>query len=87
MVKIIKKGQNKFLATCEKCGCQFEYELEDVVEYLGDSVGCPYCGTKYYHRIKDNNVLKSEAKEYDKNNYYGVETVLLNNEVTDNETD
>lgn len=67
MVKIIKEGQNKFFATCTKCGCQFEYELEDVVGYLGDSVGCPYCGTKYYHHIKDadelkisyNNVLKS----------------------------
>lgn len=66
MVKMIKEGQNKSIATCTKCGCQFEYELEDVVDYLGDSVGCPYCGTKYYHRIKDIDVLKSEVVNNDK---------------------
>lgn len=30
MKTIIKRGYEKFTATCNKCNCTFEYDLEDV---------------------------------------------------------
>lgn len=46
MIEIIKPGQTKFTATCSQCGCEFTYELEDVV---GKVVVCPCCGNHITH--------------------------------------
>ena len=46
MKKILKEGQKKFTATCSKCGCEFEYELEDID---CGSVVCPCCGERVSH--------------------------------------
>lgn len=46
MIKIIKKGTRQ-IATCEKCGCVFSYEEEDI-KHLGSCkkyVICPQCNT------------------------------------------
>jgi len=62
-IKIIKHGQKpKFTKVCPHCGCEFEYEFEDLrVEsnlslntcsyppYKKRVVVCPDCGEKLYH--------------------------------------
>lgn len=58
MIKIIKEGKNKYRITCYKCGCEFEFEAEDVTwrtawEYYGGhypvadffKIDCPWCRT------------------------------------------
>lgn len=54
MIKIIKEGKllkgNKILfrAKCDRCGCEFEFEIEDFTKIErrlnGDYfINCPYC--------------------------------------------
>lgn len=55
MKRIIKQGNLKFYKTCSACGCEFEYEIEDIVN---DIVECPCCKTQLPHKnimlAKDN---------------------------------
>ena len=46
MVKIIKPGTRKTVL-CEKCGCEFSYEQEDIrmKEPRTEYVECPQCRT------------------------------------------
>lgn len=46
-IKIIKDGTTEFEATCPRCGCEFSYELEDIIV---DSLLCPCCKEKIYHK-------------------------------------
>lgn len=46
--RIIKEGQKKFITTCSQCGCEFEYELEDIG--AGNIVNCPCCGHICIHK-------------------------------------
>ena len=48
MIKIIKEGKKSFVETCPKCGCEFEYELEDVD--ASGAVRCPYCEERIIHK-------------------------------------
>ena len=60
-IKIIKHGEKKkFTKTCPDCGCEFEFETEDLktdyefclTSYPGQYrryVLCPECGKKLYH--------------------------------------
>ena len=45
-IKIIKQGKTKFTAYCDRCGCEFTYEMEDVV---GEIVRCPCCKNHIVH--------------------------------------
>lgn len=45
-IEIIKQGQTKFTAQCCKCGCEFSYEMVDVI---GEVVVCPCCGNHIMH--------------------------------------
>lgn len=47
MIKIIKDGQKDFIAKCQTCGCEFSYQLIDIV---GNSVVCPCCGNHVAHK-------------------------------------
>lgn len=52
-IKIIKEGKTgKFTKTCPYCGCEFEYEQEDIKvdsnEY-STYVICPCCGKHLHH--------------------------------------
>ena len=47
MIKIIKDGQKDFIAKCQTCGCEFSYQLIDIV---GNSVVCPCCGHYVVHK-------------------------------------
>ena len=70
MKKIITGAYTRFVTTCRKCGCVFEYELTDiVVDCNTDSpeVKCPRCGhyTSHYscYGIEDSReevVVKNE---------------------------
>lgn len=40
MIEVIKHGQKKFKTICANCGCEFTYELSDI---LGGGVECPDC--------------------------------------------
>ena len=63
MIRILKEGKpQKYITTCSECGCEFEYELEDVkIEYsicltsypgkYNTYVICPCCGTPIHHDI------------------------------------
>lgn len=65
MIKIIKEGKNSFITTCPKCGCEFTYELADII---ASSVYCPCCGNSVIHEKQDG----SEHKACDKyGSYYG----------------
>lgn len=67
MIKIIKPGTNAFIGKCDKCGCEFTYESEDISYYF---VKCPQCNEKYCHTSQSNlksSVYDPKAKEeYDK---------------------
>lgn len=45
-IKVIKHGPKKFRIICPNCGCEFEYEIEDV-EY--GHVECPDCKKSVQH--------------------------------------
>ena len=47
MIKIIKEGKKSFITTCPKCGCEFEYELADII--VSGVVYCPCCGESIIH--------------------------------------
>ena len=44
MIKIIKHG-NKFKTTCNKCGCEFTYQIKDLKSGLFSKnyIECPDC--------------------------------------------
>ena len=45
MIKIIKPGKTDFRKTCDKCGCIFEYNVEDIDDCY---IKCPTCHKEYY---------------------------------------
>lgn len=51
MIEIIRHGNRTFTATCEICGCNFSYGLDDIVHSMIAHVKCPECGSFVEHRI------------------------------------
>jgi hypothetical protein len=50
MIKITKPGQKEFHGFCDRCGCEFTYELVDLkLSAMGNKVNCPTCGKDYHH--------------------------------------
>ena len=52
-IKVIKHGETKFKVTCPICGCEFEYEYEDLVDcYIPGfkQIKCPDCGEWLTHK-------------------------------------
>ena len=45
MIKIIKEGKTDFRMTCDKCGCVFEYNVEDINDSY---IKCPTCHKQHY---------------------------------------
>lgn len=49
-IKIIKEGRKTFTAFCERCGCEFTYDLNDLkLSCASDKIACPTCGKDFYH--------------------------------------
>ena len=46
-IEIIKQGQTKFTKICPDCGCEFTYELDDLV---GNIINCPCCKRIIFHK-------------------------------------
>lgn len=51
-IKVIKHGTKVFRAVCPICGCEFEYEYEDLKTEYGfvRQVKCPDCGNFVTHQ-------------------------------------
>lgn len=66
-IKVIEHGQKKFTTICSKCGCKFEYELDDIT---GNFVECPECGERIYHSNQDGSSVHGMYKylDFDYNN-------------------
>jgi hypothetical protein len=45
MIRIITPGKTDFRMTCDKCGCVFEYNVEDIDDGY---IKCPTCGKVHY---------------------------------------
>ena len=61
MITVIKHGETKFKLTCPVCGCEFEYEREDLQEgeglYSGEFyIKCPDCGKVVKHKEKPQHI-------------------------------
>lgn len=52
MIEVIKHGLKKFKVTCTNCGCEFTYELSDIV---GSGIECPDCCHYVVHQGFGNN--------------------------------
>lgn len=72
MIKIIKEGKIEeppiYRSTCERCGCEFEFALEDAEQEFSMSgfasyvfLPCPYCGKMVYNYGEPINAKKDEA--------------------------
>jgi len=60
MIKIIKDGEDEFVAKCPTCGCEFSYELMDIS--IGLQVECPCCGYYVPHIVKRDNSNMFEVR-------------------------
>jgi len=52
MIKVIKAGQKEFFGFCDRCGCEFSYDISDLKLGIGDKIACPTCGKDYLHPTK-----------------------------------
>ena len=50
MIKVIKHGEKTFRVICPKCGCEFEYQLEDIGTTIPAHIACPDCGEYVEHK-------------------------------------
>lgn len=56
-VKIVTPGKKTFHAHCHNCGCEFTYELSDLI---GTKVFCPTCARSVYHPgVKESKTRRS----------------------------
>lgn len=62
MKKIRKPPFITFRAICQHCGCEFEYDFEDV-DGLGSTVRCPCCDHFVVHDAEDNGVERRKPDE------------------------
>lgn len=46
-MRIIKEGKKSFTTICPKCGCEFEYEVNEI---LFNYVNCPCCDERILHK-------------------------------------
>lgn len=60
MIKVIEHGYQKYYESCYRCGCRFEYELEDISDGY---VKCPDCGTNSLHNHTLNVNLSSQIED------------------------
>ena len=50
MITIIKEGKKVFKTKCNRCGCEFSYQLEDLDIALKQYTYCPCCNNQCYHK-------------------------------------
>lgn len=64
---IIKKAAEAFRKECDRCGCIFEYDLNEINKRDGvgeqDTVKCPICGKETAHHGKWDSVEYNDETE------------------------
>ena len=59
---IICEPCEKFRATCIYCGCEFEYDLDDVHDKYEPFVKCPNCDTHNVHDAERNGMRYNDDR-------------------------
>lgn len=64
MIQIITKGPENFKVTCQRCLCEFTYELSDLVKYISyEYITCPQCKHEILHTPQNvSNYCDAEQK-------------------------
>lgn len=62
-IEILQHGDEKFVATCHRCGCKFTYEVEDIDAY--GEVHCPECIGKALHCLALNRIYGDTDEQAD----------------------
>jgi hypothetical protein len=72
MIRIITPGKTDFRMTCDKCGCVFEYNVEDIDDGY---IKCPTCGKMHYgfqdtqlSDVKPTGTFRISTDDYDCSN-------------------
>ena len=64
MIKILKPGNEYYIAKCNKCGCKFTYTYDDILLFAHvHCVYCPQCGGTHFH------VYSKKKKKKNKERY------------------
>lgn len=67
MMKIIKKPAEAFRKDCDRCGCIFEYDLDEINKRDSvaeqDTIKCPGCGKEMAHHGKWDSVEYNDEPE------------------------
>ena len=79
MIRILKEGdklfekEDRYLIKCEKCGCEFAFDKNDVYEmydceehYYKYFIRCPWCDYQHEKKSSDLYTMENEYKYYDK---------------------
>lgn len=83
MITVFKHGKTEFKKTCDNCGCEFSYEVEDVVD---GKIACPDCHKEFPHIMTSGYISTtspywgSGCRKFD----YPPENMLLSAEATTN---
>lgn len=63
-IRVIKPGRTQFDGFCERCGCEFTYEISDLKLSHSNKVSCPTCGESFYHKNLTRSTLATESPVY-----------------------
>ena len=70
MIKKIREGRKEFTVICDKCGCEFQYEIGDIYK---NKVTCPECG----HAVEHPAQVGKKKKHFTKENKHKVIMFLI----------
>ena len=63
-IRVVKPGRTQFDGFCERCGCEFTYEISDLKLSHSNRVSCPTCGESFYHKNVTRSTLATEPPTY-----------------------
>ena len=66
MIKILKPGDIYHVAKCDKCGCKFAYDYNDIRFGPASYVRCPQCNGMCLHARSEEKKKKRKKKNKQK---------------------
>ena len=57
---MLKKGKTEFIVFCDRCGCKFAYEINDIYK---NKITCPDCRHAVEHSLRLNSKKKKIIRE------------------------